>query len=107
MFPIIIKNCKNLGKGVNGMTVGPFIFLKKDTDKITINHELIHYQQGLETFFIGFCIIYIYDYIKALIEGKKSYDAYMSIRAEKEAYDNENNIKYLSQRKRYKWIYSK
>ena len=106
MFPIIIKDFKNIGKDVNGMTVGPFIFLNKGVEESTINHELIHYQQGIETLFIGLWIIYTYDYIKGIFEGKNSYDAYMSVRAEKEAYENENNLQYLSKRKRYEWIFA-
>ena len=105
MFPIFIENCEYLGKDVNAMTVGPFIFCKPGVEQSTRNHELIHYQQHIETLCIGLWIIYAYDYIKGLINGKDSYDAYMSTRAEIEAYDNENNPLYLLQRKRYQWIF--
>ena len=106
MFPIFIENCNYLGKDVNAMTVGPFVFCKPGVEETTRNHEKIHYQQNIETIFIGMIFIYTYDYIKALISGKDSYDAYMSTRAEIEAYDNENNLEYLSQRKRYQWIFT-
>jgi hypothetical protein len=107
MFPIFIENCEYLGEDVNAITIGPFVFCKPGVDEITRNHELIHYQQHVETLYIGLWSIYAYDYIKGLISGKDSYDAYMSTRAEIEAYDNENNPLYLSQRKRYQWIFPK
>lgn len=104
MFPIFIENCEYLGEDVNAMTVGPFVFVKPGVDDITRNHELIHYQQHVETLYIGLWAIYAYDYIKGLVSGKDSYDAYMSTRAEIEAYDNEDNLEYLSHRKRWQWI---
>lgn len=99
MFPIFIENCEYLGKDVNAMTIGPFVFCKPGVKQSTRNHELIHYQQHIETLCIGLWIIYAYDYIIGLMSGKDPYDAYMSTRAEIEAYDNEHNPSYLSQRK--------
>jgi hypothetical protein len=105
MFPIFIEDFEYLGEDVNAMTVGPFVFCKPGIKETTRNHERIHYQQNIETLFVGLLVIYTYDYIKGLLCGKNSYDSYMSTRSEIEAYDNENNLKYLSQRKRYQWIF--
>lgn len=105
MFPIFIENCEYLGEDVNAITIGPFVFCKPGVKESTRNHELIHHQQHIETLYIGLWVIYAYDYIKGLVNGKDSYDAYMSTRAEIEAYNNEDNPLYLSQRKRYQWIF--
>ena len=105
MLPIFVENFEYLGKDVNAMTIGPFVFCKSGIEESTRNHERIHYQQHLETLCIGLWVIYAYDYIKGIWNGKDSYDAYMSTRAEIEAYDNENNPEYLSQRKRYQWLF--
>lgn len=106
MFPIFVPNCKYLGKDTNAITIGPFVFCKPNIEQHTMNHELIHHQQNIETLYVGMLVIYAYDYIKGLLNGKTSYEAYMSTRAEIEAYENENNNLYLSQRKRYQWIFS-
>ena len=105
MFPIEIENCEYLGQDTNAITIGPFVFYKPNVEEHTRNHELIHHQQNIETLYIGMLVIYAYDYIKGRLKGQDSYDAYMSTRAEIEAYKNENNPHYLSKRKRYQWLF--
>ena len=105
MFPIFIENFKYLDKNTNAITIGPFVFCKPNIEEHTRNHELIHHQQNIETLYIGLLVIYAYDYIKGLLLGKDSYDVYMSTCAEIEAYNNENNPQYLSERKRYQWLF--
>ena len=106
MLPIFIENCQYLDKDTNAITIGPVVFCKPNMEEHTRNHELIHHQQNIETLYIGMLAIYAYDYIKGRFSGLDPYDAYMSTRAEIEAYDNENDFHYLSKRKRYKWLFS-
>ena len=89
---------------VIALTFGPVIIFEGQSDPITVNHESIHCQQYMETLYIGFLLIYMYDYLKNRWNGMNATDAYENIRAEKEAYNNEHNNTYLSTRKRFQWL---
>ena len=71
----------------------------------TRNHETIHYQQYLDLFFVGFIILYLWDWFVGLVIHRDGRVAYYSIRAEQEAYMNDHNMDYLSERKRYSWLF--
>jgi hypothetical protein len=107
MFPIFIENCKYIGKDTNAMTIGPIVLCKPGIPDSTRNHEIIHHQQNIETLYVGMLVIYVYDYLKGLWNGKSSYDSYMETRAEIEAYEHEEDMEYLSKRKRYEWLFHK
>ena len=81
-------------KGFVAITIFPFIFTK-DKNAITINHEKIHLRQQAEMLILPFFIFYL---VEAIIRG------YRSISFEKEAYENENNLNYLKNRKLYSWV---
>ena len=68
-------------------------------------HETIHFQQMLETFLIGFIILYCWDYLKGYIKYKNGRVAYFSIRAEQEAYHKASLKFYTEERKRWRWIW--
>jgi len=98
-------------KGFIAMAIFPFIFVRKDlahkfTD-VSKNHELIHFQQQKELFVIGFYILYIVEFIVRIIgfwvKGKlaNTDTAYRNISFEKEAYSNQENMEYLTTRKRF------
>ena len=73
-------------------------------------HEKIHTLQMIETFFIGFYIWYIVEWlirvVVVLIKKERISKAYKSILFEKEAYTNQNNPEYLKSRRafQYKWL---
>ena len=94
-----------LGPGVIGITLAPFgIYLKEDHtgNKVTVNHESIHWKQQMEILIIPFYIWYLLEWgIKIFIYGK---NAYRNISFEKESYNNDNNLDYLKKRKPYNWI---
>jgi hypothetical protein len=70
-----------------------------------LNHENIHFQQGIELLFVGFWLLYFINYIINLIIYKfDRRKAYKNIIFEKEAYKYESNLMYLRNRKRYAWI---
>lgn len=87
---------------VNGITLFPFIFIRKPEDKdnkILINHEKIHIRQQIELLVIFFYIWYVIEYYYWLIKLKNKHHAYMRISFEREAYTNECHLNYLKKRK--------
>ena len=70
----------------------------------TRNHETIHFQQYLDLLFVGFIILYLWDWLVGLFVHRVGSIAYYSIRAEQEAYMNDHNMDYLSERKRWVWL---
>jgi len=92
------------------ITIFPFIFLKYDFDKgnpVIINHEKIHIKQQLELGVIFFFILYLLFYAVNLVVYRNHCKAYRNILFEKEAYSNEGNLLYLSQRKRFAYFRKK
>lgn len=92
-------------------------YKNRPISKITYNHESIHLQQELDFVFgceklyvLGGCIFYILYFLEWLVKliisiftlGKVK--AYRSISFEQEAYDNQNNLNYLKNRKRFNWV---
>ena len=66
----------------------------------TINHESIHNAQMKEMLYIFFYIWYVLEWvIRLFMKG----NAYRNISFEREAYDNENNLKYLDERDNFSW----
>ena len=58
------------------------------------NHEKIHLQHQLELLYVGFIVLYLYFLIT------KGYD---NNPFEKECFNNEQNLDYISSRKWYSW----
>ncbi|WP_447951377.1 hypothetical protein [Chryseobacterium koreense] len=103
--------CKTLLKNtkINGITLFPFILLKKIEDRqnpILINHEKIHLRQQLELLVIFFYIWYVVEYYYWMIKLKNQYLAYRYISFEREAYAKEGDLQYLKTRKLWSfWKY--
>ena len=89
---------------IGAITLGPVVISRSEMSEITKNHETIHFQHYLETLFIGFLFIYLYDYIRGLIVHQDGRAAYFSLRAEKEAYTMHENLDYCKVRTRWKWL---
>tara|TARA_Y100001937_G_C7016454_1_gene283419 strand:- start:181 stop:540 length:360 start_codon:yes stop_codon:yes gene_type:complete len=89
---------------INSITIFPFVFSRGVPSERTKTHETIHFQQYIETGVIGFYFLYFWDYLRARIKGKSGKKAYVSIRAEREAYKNDSNSNYLLTRKRWNWL---
>ena len=91
-------------KEIKASTWPPFIFFQKEEDEIpwVVNHELIHFRQTFELFFIGALILDIFERLYARIFlGMSAYEAYHYSSLEQEAYLNQNNQEYLKNRKRF------
>lgn len=82
---------------------GVFI-AKKELSAININHESIHTAQGKEMIWIFFYLWYIIEWLFRLVQYQNRKQAYYNISFEREAYNNQNNVNYLSERKCYSWV---
>jgi len=111
-FPIFIENSKIpvwLSKiapiNISAITLGPIVLSRGTLSERVKRHETIHYMQYKELFFIGFLLIYLYDYLYAAIIKKKGFtrESYLAIRFEQEAYLNDVYEDYLERRKKFRW----
>jgi hypothetical protein len=92
-------------------------YKNRKLSKITYNHEMIHVEQqldfvgGIEKLYILGGIIFYMTYfiewlIKLIISGFTfgKIKAYRSISFEQESYQNERNLNYRNNRKRFCWL---
>lgn len=94
-----------LGKNIVGITLCPFgIYIQEPYLKKvrTINHETIHWQQQLEMLIIFFYLWYVIEWFIRIIGNPNN--AYHSLSFEREAYENDDDLKYLETRKSYAWL---
>jgi len=110
--PIYIENSRILAWlsylapiRIQAITLGVIVISRNEMSEVTKNHETIHFQQYLETLFLGFLILYFWDWFIGLVKYKDGQKAYLSIRAEQEAHKNQENLEYLpTDRKRWCWL---
>lgn len=91
---------------IGAITLFFLVFSRGEMSDTTKRHETIHFQQMLETFVIGFLILYLWDYLRGYIKYGNGRAAYLGIRAEQEAYQEEGSKPYLNQRTRWRWIFN-
>jgi hypothetical protein len=107
MFLIVTKYL--IPKGYAGMTVFPFIILsdeKYKLNKVTINHEKIHFRQQIELLVLPFYLIYFGNLFYNYLKYRNFQTAYLNIIFEREAYANEKNLDYLKSRSFWEfWSY--
>ena len=85
-----------------GLAVFPFIFVSKRefVQDWLITHELIHFRQAFETFFIGLPILSFFERLYArLVLKKNNMERYLYAASEQEAYLNMHNPEYLKTRR--------
>jgi len=82
------------------------VFSRGEMSDTTKRHETIHFQQMLETLVIGFLILYLWDYLRGYIKYGNGKSAYLGIRAEQEAYQEEDSVPCLNDRRRWRWIFN-
>ena len=109
-LPIVVENSKVpgfLSKFVNANFVAVsfaiFIFFREKTIEKTWRHEMIHYRQQQELFFVGQWLLYAYYYLIGWYKYKDRYKAYKENPFEREAYANDHDPIYLIKRKKYAW----
>ena len=88
--PLFVKNScvpRLLSKmapiNIGAITIGFVVFCAGVPSERVRRHETIHFQQYLETLFIGFLLIYLWDYVRLRSKGKTGRDAYLLLRAER------------------------
>ena len=94
-------------KGFIGITLFPFIFLKRKDLKHNaelVNHEKIHLQQQKELFVVFFYFFYGIEWFLKFLKYRNGFLAYKNISFEREAYLNETNLYYLDKRKNWAFI---
>ena len=87
------------------ITLGPWVFCQGKLSDKTKRHETIHYLQYKELWFIGFIIIYLFDYFWASVLCRKGFnrESYLSIRFEQEAWNCDDLEDYLNNREKFAW----
>lgn len=70
----------------------------------TITHESIHTAQMKEMLYIPFYIWYVIEWLIRLACCFNPHQAYRNISFEKEAYQHDNDIEYLKDRKHFNWL---
>ena len=90
---------------IGAITLFFLVFSRDEMSDEIKRHETIHFQQMLETFVIGFLALYLWDYLWGHIKYRNGRVAYLSIRAEQEAYGKAFLPDFLSKRKRYQWLF--
>jgi hypothetical protein len=88
-----------------GITIFPFIFLKRDQrgNERSLTHERIHLRQQIECLIIFYPVFYFADYLYNRISLKHD-AAYRAICFEREAYCNDHSENYLKCRALYSWV---
>ena len=89
---------------VYAITLWPFIFIRDEGNLRIINHESIHLKQQKELLIVLFYILYGMFWLYHFIKLRNKVAAYYAIPFEKEAYENDNNLDYLKNRKFYSWV---
>lgn len=74
---------------------------RKDIDRYTLNHELIHCQQQLEWLYLLFFVLYIAEWLWLYFRYHNWEKAYYNISFEREAYAHGHDLTYLKRRKHY------
>ena len=90
-------------KGFRAINLFGILFVRGSAiiNERTIRHEAIHTAQMKEMLYVFFYLWYVTEWlIRLFMEG----NAYRNISFEREAYNNEDNIIYLEDRKRFAWI---
>lgn len=94
-------------KGFRGFTFFPFVFLSDKKDKshaVLMNHEKIHLKQQIELGILFFFLWYIVEFCINWFKLRDKQQAYHAISFEQEAYENETDLAYLKNRKRYAFV---
>jgi hypothetical protein len=91
-----------------GMALFPFVLIRRDVSParfpVLVNHEKIHLRQQLEMLLLPFYFAYLIHYLINLVRYKNHDTAYRNVIFEKEAFANEADLNYLSQRRCWNFI---
>lgn len=109
-LPIFIENSKVpvwLSKiapiDINAISFGLWVWSRSEMSETTKRHETIHYKQQLELLFVFQWILYGLFWLIGLARYRHGATAYRESPFEREAYDNEHDVNYLTNRRPYAW----
>jgi len=106
---MIIRNSILPIKGFKCINLFGILFVRKECNmsRYDINHERIHTRQMLEMLVLPFYIWYCVEFLlKLVFIYRDSKKAYRAVSFEREAYNNQCNLNYLKERKRFAWLLS-
>tara|TARA_Y100001938_G_C8032888_1_gene401664 strand:- start:472 stop:840 length:369 start_codon:yes stop_codon:yes gene_type:complete len=86
------------------ISFGFWVWCRGEMTTETKTHETIHFQQQLELLFVGQWVLYIFFYLKGLIQYRDGKTAYFQNPFEREAYANDKSEGYLLERRRFNWV---
>lgn len=99
---------------IAGITLWPFVIIREKYKKHPywiskapklINHEEIHIKQQAEMLVIPFYLLYVFFYLWNIFKYKFNVKkAYYQIPFEQEAFRNQSDYNYLTNRKLYSWV---
>ena len=98
VFMIVLVNRFLLNKNFLGISLWPFIILKRKElkqDKVFINHEKIHLRQQVEFLIIPFYLWYLIEYVCRLIQYRSTKLAYRNISFEREMSQSQKHTCFL------------
>lgn len=104
---ILIVNRFLLRKGFNGITLWPFVVLRKKelkADARFLQHERIHLWQQAELLVLFFYVWYVIEFLVRWFQYKNRHTAYRNISFEREAYANEKDLDYLKSRSFWRFL---
>lgn len=70
---------------------------------VDYNHKSIHYAQKKELFYVGFYLLYVFEFLLALLYFRNCRKAIRNVSFEVEADMHQNEKEYLVHRKRFAW----
>ena len=78
-----------------------FIVARRPLTDTELRHERIHSRQQLELLYVGFLLWYGVEWLYHYARLRDAWQAYRSIRFEREAYHHQNDPGYLRRRRPY------
>lgn len=105
-MPVIIRNRWLPLKGFSAINILGLVLVRRGVkvSPVLINHEQIHTRQQIELLVVGFYLWYIVEWLYWLVRFRNNALAYRAISFEREAYQHERDMRYLSHRQRLAWL---
>ena len=99
---ILIKR-HPMGKSYLAICLFGFIFAIRPLSATEYNHERIHAVQQRELLYLPFFLWYVIEWLVLLVKYRDGKKAYYNIRFEKEAYNHQQDLQYLKNRKHFRY----
>lgn len=93
-------------RGFTAINLFGRVFARREYEPVsdrTLRHEAIHTAQMRETGYVGFYVLYLFEWLYRWARLRDAHAAYRSIRFEREAYAHQDEPDYLAYRRPYAW----